>query len=94
MNENLEKQRQLKHQARLERHKQQAEAKHLKKLARIQAHKDKIAKAKAQKKIGTSPDLFKKTFKEKAKTPCYVCHTPTEGKFCSDECIQKYLKKG
>jgi len=90
-----EKDRQLKHQARLERHAKQAEAKHLKKLERIQNLKDKIAKAKEQKqkKIGTSRDMFRQTFKAKALTPCYICHTPTEGKFCSDECVKKYFKK-
>jgi hypothetical protein len=91
-----EKDRQLKHQARLERHERAAEAKHLQKLARIEAHKNKIAEAIKQKqqKIGTSPDLFKKTFKPKTLTPCYICHAPTEGKFCSDECVKKYFKKG
>lgn len=96
MNTELEKSRQLKHLARLERHKKQAEAKHIRKLERSQQHKDKIAEAikLKQQKIGTSPDVFKKTFKTPTLTPCYICHTPTEGKFCSEECVRKYFKKG
>jgi len=89
---NKEEQRQLRHKNRQERYKRTAEAKHLRKLERIQNHKDKIAKAKEQKTVKTSPDLFKTCSKEKTLTPCYICHTPTEGKFCSDECVQKYFK--
>jgi len=83
----------LRHQNRTNKHKAQAEAKHQRKLDRIQRHKEKIVKMKEDKKNTASYDIFKKTNKEKTLTPCYICHTPTEGKFCSDECMAKYHKK-